>query len=128
MSTSNLYNLTDERRMTNSHRNRPKYPQHVIDALVKRYNDGEQVAALAKEYKVSRPGAYLWIHKAKRKVLENARIRENRESIRSKGLDPDKVEKAKSHQVLVAENRALLDENKRLKTKLVEYMIKSGDV
>lgn len=93
-----------------------KTPQDKIKQAVKRYLAGEPAAELAKEYKVSRPGFYLWIKKHKEELVELAK----RSNMSAESIDKsDKINTA-------IENQALKAEVVRLKQKLFELMDAAG--
>lgn len=95
-------------------KNATKRPQHVIDEAVKRYMAGEQASTLAKYYKVSKPGLYLWIQKYKRELLEKSGKRD---------ISPEDAELTEKR-VLIAELQALKLENKKLRDRVVDMMVK----
>lgn len=90
-----------------------KRPQHEIDAAVKKYLQGEPVESLAKQYKVSRAGMYLWIKKARTEATHEARVRD----IGKAGVDR---ESQINKDVLI---RQLKRENDELKQKLFKLML-----
>lgn len=94
-------------------KNTTKTPADKIQKAVKRYLEGEQVIALAKEYKVSRPGFYLWIKKYKEDMIEEAK---------HKNMSAPSLDKAEKVN-LVVENNAMKGEIQRLKQKLFELML-----
>jgi hypothetical protein len=99
-------------------KNQTKRPQHQIDEAVKRYMDGEAVTTLAKYYKISRPAFYLWIQKAKNRMLEtNARA----------DLTPKEAELA-DKRVLATKLEQLQIENRKLRDKVVSMMVKYGEM
>lgn len=97
-------------------KNAPKRPQHVIDEAVKRHLAGEPVSTLAKHYKISRAGFYLWVAKAKQAMLAKAST-----------VDMTPKEKELSDKrVLIAEIQALRLENRRLRELVLDGMIRKG--
>lgn len=99
-------------------KNDTKRPQHVIDEAVRRHMAGESAAVLAKFYKISKPGFYLWVKKYKEQLLaQNAR----------EGLTPKEAELT-DKRVLIAENQALKLEVRKLRDKVVSMMIKAGEL
>ncbi len=93
-------------------------PQHTIDEAVKRYLAGESAAVLAKYYKISKPGFYLWVAKYKQELLKNA----DRAHMSPK--DADLVDK----RVLLTELEAMRVENRKLRDKVVTLMMKAGEM
>jgi hypothetical protein len=93
-------------------------PQHVIDEAVKRRMAGESVAVLAKYYKISRPGFYLWVKKYKEQLLEKSK---------HNGMSTHDAE-VSDKRTLIAEVQALRLENQKLRNKVVSLMIKSGEM
>ena len=90
--------------------------QDAIEKAVKRYMAGEQVTALAKELKVSVPGFYLWIKKAKEAAAETARKR---------SMSPATIT-AEERIAAVMTARELKQENERLKKALFNLMLETG--
>jgi transposase len=99
-------------------KNSTKTPPDQIDEAVKRYMAGESVAVLAKRYKISKPGFYLWVQKYKQALLEQA----ERKDLKPK--DAALVDK----RVLIAEIQALKLENQKLRNKVVSLMVKHGEL
>lgn len=95
-----------------------KRPQHEIDAAVKRYLAGEPVSVLSKYYRVSRPGFYLWIAKYKEDLLKKA----------SKENMSPKDAATSDKRVLMTENEALRAEVRKLRDKVIDMMVKSGEL
>lgn len=95
-----------------------KRPQHIIDQAVKRYMAGEQAVALAKEYKISKPGFYLWVARHKAEILEQAKKQD---------MTPKDAAIADKRTLLV-ELEQLRLENRKLREKVVAMMIKSGEI
>ena len=95
-----------------------KFPQHVKDKVVKRFFAGEQATALAKEYKVSKPGLYQWAAKAKKEILEQQK---------QVNMSPEDVEHA-SKKVMAIELEQLWLENRKLRVRILAMMIKSGEI
>lgn len=95
-----------------------KRPQHVIDQAVKRFMGGEQAVALAKEYKISRPGFYLWVRKHKEQLLEESK---------KANMTPADREKS-DKKVLSIEIDELRNENRKLREKVISMMIKLGEI
>ena len=101
---------------------KPKTPQHVIDEAVKRYLAGEQVAVLAKYYKISKPGFYLWVAKYKKEHASTP-------STKTIGFDGYKdLSKVTDKATLLAEINMLRDENRKLRDRLLTSMIRSGEI
>jgi transposase len=99
-------------------KNATKRPQHVIDEAVKRHVDnGEQAAVLAKLYKVSKAGFYLWVKKYKQDLLDKSK--------RSGMSQADA--KTADKQALIIEVQALKLENRKLRDKVLDYMMKVGE-
>lgn len=97
-------------------KNAPKRPQHVIDEAVKRHLNGESVEALAKHYKISRAGFYLWVSKAKAAMLAKAAA-----------VDMTPKEKELSDKrILIAEIQNLKIENRRLRELVLDSMLRKG--
>jgi transposase-like protein len=93
---------------------RPLRPQHEIDAAVRRYMQGESAASLARQYKISRAGMYLWIKKAREGAAQQARMRE----IGAEGI---------SRETRINKDlriRQLENENRELKQRLFDLMLK----
>ncbi len=99
-------------------KNSTKTPQHIIEKAVNRYLQGESAGTLAKEYKISRPGFYLWVNKYKEQLVEAAK----RANVSAPNID--KAQKVD----LVVENSALRGEVDRLKQKLFELMLKTNNL
>lgn len=97
-------------------RNVTKTPEDRVKSAVKRYLAGEQVQALAKEYKVSRPGFYLWINKYKEDLVAQAK---------RAGMSAESIEKSDKVNLAI-ENQAMKAEIARLKQKLFELMDAAG--
>jgi hypothetical protein len=93
-------------------------PQHIIDEAVKRFMNGEQAVVLAKHYKISKPGFYLWVKKYKEDLLKSSRTGD---------MTPADAATA-DKRTLIAEVQALKLENQKLRNKVVSLMIKSGDL
>lgn len=94
-----------------------KRPQHVIDEAVKRFMDGEQATVLAKLYKISKAGFYLWVKKYKQDLLENSK---------RAGMSASDVALS-DKRTLVTEVEQLRLENRKLRDKVVSLMMKSGE-
>lgn len=93
-----------------------KTPEHKIKEAVKRYLAREgSVEELAKEYKVSRPGFYLWIKRYKEDLVAQAK---------RAGMSAESIE-ASDKVNLAIENQAMKVEITRLKQKLFELMDKA---
>ena len=99
-------------------KNVTKRPQHVIDEAVKRHMAGESAAVLAKLYKISKPGFYLWVKKYKEAMLDRAKRGD---------MTPQDAETA-DKRTLIAEIQELKIENRKLRDKLVTLMLKSGEI
>jgi hypothetical protein len=99
-------------------KNSTKTPPDQIEEAVKRYMAGESVTVLAKLYKISKPGFYLWVRKCKQALLEQAA----RKDLKSE--DAALVDK----RVLIAEIQVLRLENAKLRNKVVSLMIKTGEI
>lgn len=99
-------------------KNDTKRTQATIDEAVKRYMGGEQVSTLAKYYKVSRAGFYLWVRKYKEETLERSK---------KSGMTPHDAELS-DKRTLVSEIQALKLENHKLRDKVVALMIKAGEI
>lgn len=97
---------------------KPKRPQHEIDKAVEAYLSGENVNSLAKRYKMSRAGMYLWIRKAR----EDAAAAAHRLDVGSKGIEQ---EKKISDRLKV---KGLEQENRELKQKLFELLVKHKEL
>jgi predicted DNA-binding protein YlxM (UPF0122 family) len=93
-------------------------PQHVIDEAFKRYLSGERAVALAKEYKISKPGIYLWIQKGKKMMIENAKRADMSQS------DKEAADMLRLRGELDEEKRI----NARLKNKLIDLMVRAGEL
>ena len=91
--------------------------QAVIDEAVRRHlEDGEAVPVLCKYYGISRAGFYNWVNKYKERVLDASR---------KEGMTPAAL-KSSEKQELVIEVQSLRLENKRLRDRLVQMMLKYG--
>jgi transposase len=99
-------------------KNATKRPQHVIDEAVRKYFNGESAGVLAKLYKVSKPAMYNWIAKAKQAKLEAAARMD---------MSPKQLSE-RDREALLTENKALKDENAKLRNKVVSLMIKAGEM
>jgi transposase-like protein len=96
-----------------------KTPAKAIARFIKRHLEGgESVTALAKEFKVSRAGAYLWL----RRHRDEAIIQSMQRGLSAKSKD--KAEKM----TLRAENQALKKENAKLRSMVMSLLIKTGGV
>lgn len=93
-------------------------PQAEIDQAVKRFLNREASAvSLAKQYKISKAGFYLWVKKYKQGLLEASK---------RSGMTPASVEKS-DKQTLIAEVQQLKLENRKLRDKVLDYMIRVGE-
>ena len=99
-------------------KNQTKRPQHVIEEAVKRHLAGESAAVLAKYYKVSKPGFYLWVQKYKADLLERSK---------HAGMDPHDAEMS-DKRTLIAEIQALKQEVQKLRNRLVDNLVKHGEL
>ena len=95
-----------------------KRSQKDIARAVERYVKGEDVATLCREYGVSRAGFYLWVNKAKAAATAAARVAE----IGEKGVEQEAMI------ALRLENKALREDNERLKRALFDRMVKHGEL
>ena len=95
-----------------------KHTSDQISKAVQRYVQGDQVTVLAKEYKVSVPGMYLWIAKARDEAAEQ---------VRRQAMSPGTVEIDKKVNVEL-QLKAVMVDNDRLRRKLLDLMIKSGEL
>lgn len=93
-------------------------PQKEIDKAVERYLGGEPVDSLAKQYKISRAGFYLWVKRAKQEATTKQRLTE----IGEKGVE---TEKRISKDL---ELKALREDNERLRKTLFELMVKHKEL
>lgn len=93
-------------------------PQAVIDKYVKRYMNGEQATALAKEAGISKPGFYLWIQKHKQQIMEQSK---------TKDMSPKDADIANKRELLI-ELEQLRLENRKMREKLIALMLKSGEI
>jgi transposase-like protein len=99
-------------------RNYTKLPQKVIDKAVRRHLEGGEVGVdLAKEHKISTATFYVWVKKYKEALLESSRHGETSQ-------DFERADK----RTLIAELQQLRAENRRLRDKIVEVMLKSGEI
>jgi transposase-like protein len=89
-----------------------------INQAVKRYLEGEQVVALAKEYKISVPGFYLWIKRAREAAAAQAALVD---------ISPKQQEKDQAISLRLRVDK-LQQENDQLKKKLFELMLKHGEI
>lgn len=95
---------------------KPTHPQKEIDKAVKRYLEGEDVNTLARDYKMSRAGMYIWIRKAR----ENAATAHRSAEIGPKGVESEaRISKDLRLKACESEVRAL-------KQKLFELMLETG--
>lgn len=92
------------------------HSRDAIEKAVKRYMAGEQVTALAKEFKVSVPGLYLWIKKAKEQAAEHAKY----DGMGTGAKAQDQVLKDRMSLA------ALRAENEKLKKALFNLMLETG--
>lgn len=102
-------------------KNQVKRPQHVVDEAVKKHlagGPGSDVVTLAKQYKISRPGFYLWLKHYKEELVAASD---------KQGLSPTQIDKL-DKQTILAERDALKLENQKLRNKVVSLMIKAGDL
>jgi transposase len=94
----------------------PKTPQKIITQVVKRHVEGgENAEALAKEFKVSRASVYGWVTKYKNEILAKSR---------RAGMAPVDADRADKTELIVA-FEALKLENKRLRDRVIEMMLKA---
>lgn len=93
-------------------------PQATIDEAVRRFMAGEQAVTLAKYYKISKPGFYLWVKKYKEQLLEKSK---------RQGMTPHDAE-VSDKRTLIAEVQSLKLENHKLRDKVVALMIKAGEI
>jgi transposase-like protein len=93
-------------------------PQHVIDEALKRYLSGERAAALAKEYGISKAGIYLWLRKGKETMIENAKRAD------MSPRDKEAADMLRLRGELEEEKRI----NARLKNKLIDLMVRAGEL
>lgn len=100
------------------HNPKTKTPADKIAQAVRRYMAGEAVETLAKEYRVSTAGVYLWLKKAKEEAARNKRLAE----IGPKGVaKEDSISKE-------LRLRQLEQENDKLKKALFDLMVKHGEI
>jgi hypothetical protein len=90
-------------------------PQSVIDEAVKRHMAGESAAVLAKFYKISKPGFYLWVSKYKAAMLEKSK---------TQGMTPHDAE-VSDKRTLIVEIQALKQENRKLREIVLDSMLKT---
>lgn len=90
----------------------------VVRSFVKRHMEGESVVALSREFKISRATGYNWIER-NRAALIAADVASD-----AAPGDVDRRDKV----ALLAENHTLILENKRLRARLFEYLVKHGDL
>jgi transposase-like protein len=95
-----------------------KTPGKQIDRFIRCHLAGESVTALAREYRVSRAGAYLWLKKHREEVLARSM------RVGTTAKSRDKAEKVS----LRAENAQLKRENAQLRDKVVSLMVKAGEI
>jgi transposase-like protein len=88
--------------------------QAEFDRFIKRFHAGESVAALVKDFDISRAQAYNWLTRYKE---ENKRA----------ALSPAEIEKAEKS-TLRARVAELEDENKRLLQKVMAMMLKYKEI
>jgi hypothetical protein len=113
-----IQRTTDERSGVMPTKGKTKTPQHLIEKAVQRYMKGEQAVALAKEYRISKPGFYLWVARHKQELLEKSK---------TANMTPADAAVADKRTLLV-ELEALRLENRKLREKLIATMIKSGEI
>jgi transposase-like protein len=90
-----------------------------IERAVKRHLEGgELVVSLSKEFKVSRQTFYNWLEAYKRQAVER---------IERKGVSKVELEKTAKAD-LIAQNEILHSENRKLRDRLVNLMIKHGEI
>jgi transposase-like protein len=97
---------------------RPMRTEEEINRAVKRAMTGEAVVTIAKEYKVSRAALYQWIAKARDRAATAARDREIGPNGRA---TEDRISKE-------LRLKALEHENKQLKQKLFDLMLKHNEI
>lgn len=93
-------------------------PQKEIDRAVELYTKGEPVDSLAKQFKISRAGLYLWIKRAKQEATAQQRLSD----IGEKGVE---TEKRISKDL---ELKALKADNERLRRALFDLMVKHKEL
>ncbi len=93
--------------------------QHLIDKAVENYlKETESVQAISKRLRVCRATVYTWIKKVKKAKLE---------IIKKSGMTPAAVEKADKRD-LALENESLKAEVKKLRDKVLDLMLKCGEI
>lgn len=98
---------------------RTKNTQEDIEQAVRRYLDkGESVGVLAKYYKVSQPAVYKWISAYKEAQVAKAK---------TAGMDGASIERATSRDAAFVIEE-LKKENRKLRDRLLDLMIKTGDL
>lgn len=94
-------------------------PQHEIDKWVRKHlEDGVPVRDLAKLAKVSVPGFYLWVSKAKAEMYEKSK---------RLGMSPVDIEKSDKQNMLYELDQVKM-ENTRLRERLMAVLIKHGEL
>jgi transposase len=93
-------------------------PQKQIDQAVERYLKGEDASSLARQYGVSRAGFYLWVNRAKKNAVNEAR---------AKDIGPQGVAKEAEINVRL-ENKSLRAENEELRKKLFALLVKHKEL
>lgn len=99
-------------------KNQTKRPAHVIEEAVKRHLAGESATVLSKYYKISKPGFYLWVQKYKDELLEKSK---------HQGMNPYDAE-ISDKRTLIAEIQALKQEVTKLRNRLVDNLVKHGEL
>jgi transposase-like protein len=93
-------------------------PRDVEKAVRRHLEGNEPIADLAKELKVSRQTLYSWVDAYKKRAMESI------DRIGKSKAELDKVDKAQ----LIAQNETLQTENRKLRDRLVNLMMKYGEI
>lgn len=100
-------------------KNDTQTPAKTIARFIKRHlEENESVTALAKEYRVSRATGYLWLKRHRSAAVE--------QTLKA-GMSRASIEKA-DKMTLRAENAYLKRENAKLRTMVVNLLIKTGGI
>lgn len=100
-------------------KNDTKIPQKLIEKAVRRHLEGGELGVdLAKEYKVSSSTFYLWLKNYKKAFLKRSMDSE---------MKPRDIATVDKNQLL-AEIQALKAENRMLRNKITDLLIKCGEI
>lgn len=92
---------------------------------VRRYLEaGESAAKIARDFKVSKPGFYIWLRAAKQEAIRQAA----NAPPQARGSGMMANAELRERQVLIDQNKELQREVHKLRDKLVALMVKHGEI